>query len=170
MLLDMHHILTFFPSQNMFKFILVFLFVQRVVSTNEQTLSISKHPLFTKILGLLDQLLLQVRKMQTLMIRTYSMIDHIPNDLRPFFAECFTAIYNTSRIQYSLKLDEAKLTRIPQLKTQLKQATTLEQQLNIVNITDRIVADITLNIVKPSMLFITEILDCIKNKTHISMD
>jgi hypothetical protein len=153
----------------MFKLIIFFLIVQQVFSIDEQVLSISEHPLFTKILGLIDQLLIQVRKMQTLIIRTYDMINEMPNDLRPFFAECFTATHNNSRIQYSLNLGEAEITRIPQIKDQLNQATTLEQQLNIMNITDRIVADITLNVIKPSLSFVTEILDCFKSKSQLTI-
>jgi len=153
----------------MFKFIILFLIVQPAFSTDEQVISIAEHPLFTKILGLIDELLAQVRKMQALIIRTYDLFDRIPNDLKPVFAECFTETHNASRIQYFLKLNEAEVTRIPQIKDQLNQAETLEQQLNVINITDKIVADITFNVVKPSFLFVTEILDCFKSKTQLTI-
>lgn len=161
--------LPFFLLRNMFKFIILFLIVQPAFSTDEQVISISDHPLFTKILGLIDQLLVQVRKMQAFLTRTYDLFDRMPNDLRPFFAECFTATHNASRIQYYLKLNEAEVIRIPQIKDQLNQAETLKQQLNVVNMTDRIVADITLNVVKPSLLFVNEILDCFKNKSQLTI-
>ena len=168
---DIYHILTFFIFflRNMFKFIILFLIVEEVSSSNVQVTSISEHPLFKKIFALIDQLVIQVRKMQTLIICTYDMIEQIPNDLRPFFLDCFTTTHNISRIQYSLNLNEAELTRLPQIKYQLNQAKTLEQQLNVMNITDRIVADITLNIVKPSLLFVNEILDCLKSKTQLTL-
>ncbi|CAF1145590.1 unnamed protein product [Adineta steineri] len=153
----------------MFKFILIFLIIQQVCSTDEQTHSLSKHPLFIKIFRLLDQLLLQVHEMQILIIRTYDMINELPYDLRPFYSECVNETNNVSKIQYSSNLNEAAIIRIPQIKSQLKQATTIEQQLNIMNITDRIVADISLNTIKPSFSLITEILDCFKSKSKLTM-
>jgi hypothetical protein len=153
----------------MFKLIIFFLIVQQVFSIDGQLMSISEHPLFTKMLGLIDQLLVQVRKIQTLITRAYNTMDIMPNDLRPFFAECFTATHNTSRVQYSLNLSEAEISRIPQMKDQLKQATTLEQQLYLINITNRIVEDISLNVVKPSLSFVAEILDCLKNKSQLTI-
>jgi hypothetical protein len=150
----------------MLKFIILLLIIQQVLSADDQVVSISGHPLFIKIFGLIDQLLTQVRKMQSLIIRTYDVVDQVPNDLRPFFSECFTETHNTSKIQYSSNLMEAEATRIPQIKDQLSQAKTLEQQLSIMNITDRIVADITLNILKPSLLFVNEIHDCLKSKSN----
>jgi hypothetical protein len=170
MLLDIYHILTvFFLLENMFKFIILLLIVQQVFSADDQVISISDHPLFTRLLGIIDQLLVQVRKMQTLINRTYDMVDRIPDDLRPYFAECFTATHNTSRIEYSLNLSEVEITRIPQMKDQLNQAKTLEEQLSIMNITERIVADITFNIFKPSLSFVTEILDCFKSKSQLTI-
>ncbi|CAF1195689.1 unnamed protein product [Adineta steineri] len=153
----------------MFKFILIFLIIQQVYSTDEQTHSLSKHPLFIKIFRLLDQLLLQVHEMQILIIRTYDMINELPYDLRPFYSECVNETNNVSKIHYSSNLNEAARIRIPQIKSQLKQATTIEQQLNIMNITDRIVADISLNTIKPSFSLITEILDCFKSKSKLTM-
>ncbi|CAF1222273.1 unnamed protein product [Adineta steineri] len=153
----------------MFKFILIFLIIQQVYSTDEQTHSLSKHPLFIKIFRLLDQLLLQVHEMQILIIRTYDMINELPYDLRPFYSECVNETNNVSKIHYSTNLNEAAIIRIPQIKSQLKQATTIEQQLNIMNITDRIVADISLNTIKPSFSLITEILDCFKSKSKLTM-
>ncbi|CAF1198832.1 unnamed protein product [Adineta steineri] len=153
----------------MFKFILIFLIIQQVYSTDEQTHSLSKHPLFIKIFRLLDQLLLQVHEMQILIIRTYDMINELPYDLRPFYSECVNETNNVSKIHYSSNLNEAAIIRIPQIKTQLTQATTIEQQLNIMNITDRIVADISLNTIKPSFSLITEILDCFKSKSKLTM-
>jgi hypothetical protein len=170
MLLDIYHILTFFLRlENMFKLFLLFLFIQQVLSTDKEVISISDHPLFTKILGLIDQLVVQVRRMQTLIIRTYDMIEQMPNDLRPFFSECFTAEHNASKARYSSNLNEAEISRIPRIKTQLKEATTLEQQLNIMNMTDRIVEDITYNVVKPSLSFVTGIIDCIRSKLQTSI-
>ncbi|CAF1145719.1 unnamed protein product [Adineta steineri] len=153
----------------MFKFILIFVIIQQVYSTDEQTHSLSKHPLFIKIFRLLDQLLLQVHEMQILIIRTYDMINELPYDLRPFYSECVNETNNVSKIHYSSNLNEAAIIRIPQIKTQLTQATTIEQQLNIMNITDRIVADISLNTIKPSFSLITEILDCFKSKSKLTM-
>ncbi len=153
----------------MFKLLILFLCVQQIFSINEPTASISANPLFTKILGLVDQLLLQVRKMQSLIIRTYNMIDRMPVNLRPFFVGCFTATHNATRIEYSFNLNEAEMIRIPKIKDQLKQATTLEQQLSIMNVTDRIMADISLNVVKPSLSFVTEILDCLKSKSQFTL-
>ncbi|UJR25108.1 hypothetical protein I4U23_006467 [Adineta vaga] len=101
----------------------------------------------------------QVRKIQLLISRTYDMIDQIPTDIRPIFSECVSDTYNLTRMQYTITLNEAEITRIPEIKGQLKQATTVEQQRNAMNKTDRIVADITLNVVKPSFSFLTEILD-----------
>jgi hypothetical protein len=153
----------------MFKFIILLVFVQQVFTTNDQVTTISDHPLFTKVLELIEQLLVQVRRMQTLIIRTYDLIEKMPNDLRPFFSECFTAEHNASKTQYSLNLNEAEMSRIPLLKAQLKQATTIEQQLNLMNMTDRIVEDITYNVVKPSLSFVTEVNDCIRNKFQIAI-
>lgn len=151
----------------MLKYIIIILSIQQILSLDDEVISISGHPLFRKIFGLIDQLLGQVHKMQSLIIRTYEMINHMPNDLRPVFDECFTETHNNSRIQYSSNLSEAEITRIPQIKDQLNQAKTLEQQLNIMNITDRIVADITLNILKPSLSFVSEIHDCLKSKSQL---
>jgi hypothetical protein len=153
----------------MLKYIILLLILPQVFSNNEQILSITEHPLFIKTFGLIDQLLIQVRTMQSLINRIQNMMDQIPYSLHPYFAECFTATHNASSIQYSSKLNEAEMILIPQIKDQLKQATTLEQQLDTMNMTDRIIMDISLNIVRPSLLFVNESLGCLKSKYQLTI-
>jgi hypothetical protein len=88
----------------------------------------------------------------------------MPNDLHPLVAECFTTENNASKTQYSFDLNEAEISRIPLMKTQLKQATTFEQQLNIMNMIERNIEDITNNVVKPSLSFVIGIINCTRNK------
>ena len=154
---------------NMFEYLFVFLLLlQPMLSIAErQTVPNNMHPLFLEIFRLLDQLLFQVHKMQVLISRTDDMIDRIPIDVRPTFSDCVSETYNATRMQYSINLNEAEVTRIPEIKNQLKQAITIEQQWNAMNKTDRIVADITLNIVKPSLSFLTGILECLKRKSQM---
>lgn len=156
-------------SMNMFEYLFVFLLLQSVLSIDErQTVPSNAHPLFLEIFRLLDQLHFQVHKMQMLISRTDDMIDRIPTNVRPMFSDCVSETYNVTRMQYSINLNEAEVTRIPEIKSQLTQATTIEQQWNAMNKTDRIVADITLNVVKPSLAFLTGILECLKRKSQIS--
>jgi hypothetical protein len=148
----------------MLKYIILLLIISQIFSNDEQILSISEHPLFTKIFGIIDQLLIQVREMQSLINRIHNMMDQMPNNLRPYFVKCFTVTHNTTSKQYSLKLQEAEMILIPQIRDQLKQATTLGQQLNVMNMTERVVNDITSNVIKSSLTFVNEILDCFKSK------
>ena len=166
---DIHHINTVFSLESMFKYIIFVLILAQVFSSEKQASSIFEHPLSTKVFGLIDELLDQIHKMQALIIRIYAMADQIPVGLRPYFAGCFTEKLNTSRIEYSAKLKEAELTGIPQMKDQMKQATTLEEQINIMNTTDRIIKDISLNVIKPSLSFVTEVLDCMKGKSQVTI-
>jgi hypothetical protein len=162
------HIAPFF-SKSMFELLLTVLLVQQVLPANEQMIPLSKHPLFAKIFRLLDQLLFQVRRTRILLSRTYDVIDHIPDEFRQTFSECTPDKYNVIRMQYSLHLSEAEITRIPQIQTELKQATTVEQQMTLMNRTDRVVADITLNVVKPSLSLLTGILDCLARKFDLAV-
>lgn len=141
----------------MFKYLLFLCLVQQTFSSDEVVTS-------TSTFGLIDQLLDQIRQAQESIKRTYDMFNQIPVNLRPYIAECFTTAHNTSRIAYSLNLSRAEITRLPLIRDQLKQATTIEQQLTLMNMTERIVADITLNILQPSVSFVSKIVDCIKNK------
>jgi hypothetical protein len=152
----------------MLKCIILLLIIPQIFSNDDQVLSIADHPLFTKIFGLIDQLLIQVRKMQTLINRIHNIMDQMPANLRPYFKECFTVTHNTTSIQYSAELQEAEIIRIPQIRDQLKQATTLVQQLNAMNTTGRIITDVTLNVIKPSLAFVNEILDCFKAKYQLT--
>lgn len=141
----------------MFKYLLFLFLVQQTFSSDGVVTS-------TSTFGLIDQLLDQIRQAQELIKRTYDIFNEIPVNLRPYTAECFTTIHNTSRIAYSLNLSRAEMTHLPSIRDQLKQATTIEQQLSAMNMTERIIADITLNILQPSVLFVSQIVDCIKNK------
>lgn len=153
----------------MFKFIIFLLVISQVFSDEEPTVSLFNHPLLTKIFGLIDQLMVQVRNMQSLITRASKMIDRIPDDLHSSFATCFTDAWNASRIEYSAKLNEAETIHLPKIKHQLKQAANLEEQLNIMNTTDQIITDITSNVIKPSLSIVTEILNCLKNKTQLTL-
>lgn len=153
----------------MLKCIILLLFISQVFSNEESTVSLLDNPLLTKVFGLIDQLLGQVRNMQSLITRAYKMTDQIPVDLRSFFGVCFTDAWNTSRTEYSAQLNEAETIRLPKIRDQLKRATSPEEQLSVMNMTDRIITDITLNVIKPSLSFVTEMLDCFKNKTQMTL-
>ena len=148
----------------MFQSLIFLLIVQHAVSDDVQLLPVSGQSLITKLLELVDQLLVQVRKMQALINRAYSVMDQVPDELHSFYAVCFTEARNASKIRYLDNLNEAAIHRLPQLRAQLEQATTLEQQLQMMNITDRTMTEVTYNIAKPSLLFVTEILNCLKDK------
>lgn len=152
----------------MFKFILLLLIISQVFSAEDESIaSLLDHPLLTKVFGLIDQLMVQVRNMQSLITRVSNMIDRIPDSLQSSFTTCFTNAWNASRIEYSTKLNEAEMIHLPKIRNQLKQAANLEEQLNIMNTTDRIITDITMNVIKPSISIVTEIVNCLKNKTQL---
>ena len=153
----------------MLKYILLLLLIiPHVFSNDEQVLSIAEHPLFGKIFELIDQLLHQVQRMQSLINRIHNIMNQMPANVLPYFKECFTVTHNITSIQYLAKLQEAEMVRIPEIRNQLKRATTLEQQLNAMNTTDRTISDVTLNVIKPSLDFVNEVLDCFKVKYQVT--
>ena len=153
----------------MFKCVVLLLFISQVCADEELMASLLNHPLLTKVFGLIDQLMVQVRTMQSLITRASKLTEQIPADLRSVFGVCFTDAWNASTIEYSARLNEAETIRLPKIRDQLKQVTSLTEQLTVMNMTDRVITDITLNMIKPSLSFVTEMLDCFKNKTQLPL-